>query len=86
MTINKQPEYSSFIVKNTLPYSDKVYPTVSMEIDSQASLTDMLDAFSNFLGALGYILPPNSYLDFIEEDDSEPLFHQNGNGSQLLNE
>jgi hypothetical protein len=36
--------------------SDSIYPTINMEIDSTASVTDMLDAFKSFLLSLGYVI------------------------------
>lgn len=45
-----------------------VFPTVNMELDSQASLGDVLDAFTCFLKAVGYFPPENSTLDFVSDD------------------
>lgn len=47
---------------------DSIYPTVNMEIDEQASLGDHLYAFERFLQSIGFTLPENSHLDFIEND------------------
>ena len=44
-----------------------IFPEVDMKICSEASLDDMLGAFQAFLQAVGYTLPENSYLDFVEE-------------------
>ena len=48
-------------------FSNNVHPTVEMSISSEASLSDMLDMFGRFLQAVGYVLPENSVLDFVEE-------------------
>jgi hypothetical protein len=47
--------------------SENVFPTVKMEIDSYASLNDVINAFECFLKASGYHFPENSVLDFVEE-------------------
>jgi hypothetical protein len=58
----------TFKIINDDQYStETVYPTVEMSIDSEASLSDMLQAFQSFLMATGYVLPENSVLDFVEE-------------------
>jgi|LauGreDrversion4_2_1035121.scaffolds.fasta_scaffold75827_5 hypothetical protein len=48
-------------------FTNSVHPTVEMSISSEASLSDMLDMFGKFLQAVGYVLPENSVLDFVEE-------------------
>lgn len=45
---------------------ENIYPETDMKIASEASLDDALYAFERFLQAAGYILPDNSYLDFVE--------------------
>jgi len=58
----------TFKIINDDQYStETVYPTVEMSIDSEASLSDMLQAFQSFLMATGYVLPANYVLDFVEE-------------------
>ena len=66
---NKKVEAHIYKVVHTLDIPiDSVYPTVSMEIDEQASLSDHLYAFERFLQSIGYHLPENSHLDFVEND------------------
>ncbi len=65
---NKIEENVFKIVKRTDSWSnEKVFPTVQMEIDSYASLNDVINAFECFLKASGYHVPENSVLDFVEE-------------------
>jgi len=59
----------SFKVVNTMDSLDAVYPVVEMEIDSQATLSDMLDAFASFLKAIGYCPKEGSYLEFISDEN-----------------
>lgn len=40
---------------------------IEIELDDEASLDEMLDAFKRFLQASGYTI--NGYLDIIEEED-----------------
>lgn len=71
MNINKNKKVEAHIYKvvHTLDVQiDSVYPTVNMEIDEQASLGDHLYAFERFLQSIGYHLPENSHLDFVEND------------------
>jgi len=71
MNINKNKKVEAHIYKvvHTLDIPiDSIYPTVSMEIDEQASLGDHLYAFERFLQSIGYHLPENSHLDFVEND------------------
>lgn len=62
--------FHSYKVVQSLDKSmeDTCYPTVSMEIDEQASIEDHLYAFERFLQSLGFVLPENSRLDFVEND------------------
>ena len=71
MIINKNKKIEEHVYKvvHTLDIPiDSVYPTVTMEIDEQASLADHLYAFERFLQSMGYSLPENSHLDFVESD------------------
>ena len=47
-------------------YSNCIFPQCRITIHSEASLSDVLDAFQKFLYAAGYVLPPNAELGFIE--------------------
>ena len=77
MNINKNKKVEAHIYKvvHTLDIPiDSVYPTVSMEIDEQASLPDHLYAFERFLQSIGYHLPENSHLDFVENEPESRNF------------
>ena len=50
-------------------FNRDIYPSVSMEIDSEATISDLLYAFERFLQAMGYVLPENSHLELVEEED-----------------
>jgi hypothetical protein len=58
------------IVDETEYQCEKIFPETDMKICSEASLNDMLEAFERFLQAVGYVLPDNSYLDFVEDTSS----------------
>jgi hypothetical protein len=51
-------------------FNRDIYPSVSMEIDSEATISDLLYAFERFLQATGYVLPENSHLELTPEDDN----------------
>ena len=77
MNINKNKKVEAHIYKvvHTLDIPiDSVYPTVNMEIDEQASLADHLYAFERFLQSIGYHLPENSHLDFVENESESRNF------------
>lgn len=50
-------------------FNRDIYPSVSMEVDSEATISDLLYAFERFLQATGYVLPENSHLELVEEED-----------------
>ena len=70
---HKQPDQHQFNID--LTPNAKEYVTVNMY--SEATLDDVLSAFTGFLRAVGYSIPENEFLDFIKEDykndyDNEP--------------
>ncbi len=67
---NKKVECHTYKVVQTLDSlgSEEVYPTVNMEINEQASLSDHLHAFERFLWGIGFTLPENSHLEFIQDE------------------
>jgi hypothetical protein len=76
MNINKKIEAHVYKVIHTLDNTtiDSIYPTVNMQIDEQASLSDHLYAFERFLQSIGFTLPENSHLDFVENDSESRTF------------
>ena len=56
---------------------------VDFHIDDEASLDDMLDAYRDFLRAVGYGIEPGQYIDIVSDDDvqtddvQEPMGQQN---------
>ncbi len=49
-------------------FNNNNFPTVSMEIGEEATIEEHLYAFERFLQSIGFVLPENSHLDFIEND------------------
>lgn len=49
-------------------YVSKLIPKVSFEVSDESTLQDMFEAFKNFLLALGYVIPPDSYIDLVEDE------------------
>lgn len=67
----KQSDHHTYTVVDD--FSDnrtgQVFPTVHMEISQQSSIGDHLYAFERFLQAIGFVLPENSHLDFVSEEE-----------------
>ena len=56
------------VVQNMNNLSNNIYPNVNMEISEEASIEDHLYAFERFLQSIGFVLPENAHLDFVEND------------------
>ena len=56
------------VVQNMNNLSNNIYPNVNMEISEEASIEDHLYAFERFLQSIGFILPENAHLDFVENE------------------
>ena len=44
---------------------------ISITMSGDSTLTALIDAFESYLKASGYVLPANSYLDFVSNDEPE---------------
>jgi hypothetical protein len=67
--------YHSYkVVQNMSDLTHSNYPNVSMEISEEATIEDHLYAFERFLQSIGFVLPENSHLDFVEDDSEERTF------------
>jgi hypothetical protein len=60
--------HSYKVVQNMNDFNNNNFPTVSMEIGEEATIEEHLYAFERFLQSIGFVLPENSHLDFIEND------------------
>jgi hypothetical protein len=60
--------HSYKVIQNQDSLLTNILPTVSMEMHEEATLADHLYAFERFLQSIGFVLPENSHLDFIEND------------------
>ncbi len=56
------------VVQNLNGFSENNFPTVSMEMSEESTIEDHLYAFERFLQSIGFVLPENSHLDFVESD------------------
>lgn len=52
-------------------YVTKLVPKVNFEVSDESTLEDMFEAFKNFLLALGYVIPHNSYIDVVNDEFTE---------------
>lgn len=60
--------HSYKVVQNEPDLSGGNFPVVSMEIGEQATIEDHLYAFERFLQSIGFVLPENAHLDFVENE------------------
>lgn len=61
--------FHSYKVVQTMDnLTESNFPVVSMEIGEEATIEDHLYAFERFLQSIGFVLPENSHLDFVEND------------------
>jgi hypothetical protein len=60
--------HSYKVVQNMSELTPSHFPTVSMEIGEEAAIEDHLYAFERFLQSIGFVLPDNSHLDFVENE------------------
>ena len=59
----------TFKVINRDNFAKDIYPVVQMEIDGEASIEELLYSFERFLQAIGYVLPQNSNIELVEQED-----------------
>lgn len=65
----KKPEPHMYkVINNVENLISTVFPTVTMEMNDEASLEDHIYAFERFLQSIGHVLPENAHLDFVEND------------------
>lgn len=60
--------HSYKVVQNIPDLSGSNFPVVSMEIGEEATIEDHLYAFERFLQSIGFVLPENAHLDFVENE------------------
>jgi len=56
------------VINNVGNLISTVFPTVTMEMNDEATLEDHIYAFERFLQSIGHVLPENAHLDFVEND------------------
>jgi hypothetical protein len=60
--------HSYKVVQNMNDLTHSNFPNVSMEISEEATIEDHLYAFERFLQSIGFVLPENAHLDFVDND------------------
>ena len=60
--------HSYKVVQNMNDLTHSNFPNVSMEISEEVTIEDHLYAFERFLQSIGFVLPENAHLDFVEND------------------
>ena len=77
--------FHSYKVVQTMDnLTESNFPVVSMEIGEESTIEDHLYAFERFLQSIGFVLPDNAHLDFVENDvendrDNEITIEQQSN-------
>jgi hypothetical protein len=67
--------FHSYKVVQTMDnLTESNFPVVSMEIGEEATIGDHLYAFERFLQSIGFVLPENSRLDFVENESESRSF------------
>lgn len=67
--MNNTNTIGSFLIKaRETTYRQSPITNVTVEIDDEATLEEMLEAFKNFLSAMGYSIAPGEYLEFSKDD------------------
>ena len=69
--MKEEKEEHTFKVINKVYYGREIFPVVNMEINGEASIGDLLYAFERFLQSIGYVLPENSHIELVEEDECD---------------
>ena len=75
--MKQEKEEHTFKVINKVYYGREIFPVVNMEINGEASIGDLLYAFERFIQAIGYVLPENSHIELVEEEDYIQPYKQN---------
>ena len=74
--MKQEKEEHTFKVINRVYSRREIFPVVNMEIDGEASISDLLYAFERFIQAIGYVLPENSHIELVEEEEYIPPYKQ----------
>ena len=56
------------VINNLNDFTNSNFPTVTMEISEEATIEDHVYAFERFLQSIGFVLPEDAHLDFVEND------------------
>jgi hypothetical protein len=56
------------VINDLNDFTNSNFPTVTMEISEEATIEEHVYAFERFLHGIGFVLPDNSHLDFVENE------------------
>jgi hypothetical protein len=71
LKIKKPKNHTYTVAQDLMDLQDSVFPTVNVEISEQATIEDHLYSFERFLQGIGFVLPENSRLDFVENAETD---------------
>jgi len=66
--IKNQNSHTYKVIFEHPTVGNQTFPTVNMEISSEATIDDHLYAFERFLGGIGYVLPDKASIDLVQEE------------------
>jgi hypothetical protein len=66
--IKNQNSHTYKVIFEHPTVGNQTFPTVNMEISSEANIADHLYAFERFLESMGYVLPEKASIDFVQEE------------------
>lgn len=64
--IKNHPEPHQFVLNRWMNHATRVEIT----LDKDATIGEVLEAFTGFLQASGYSIPKDSHLDFVSDDEN----------------
>ena len=65
---NKNIFHTYKVINNSKDFTEINFPMVTMEMSEEATIEEHLYAFERFLQSIGFVLPDNAHLDFVEND------------------
>lgn len=66
LKVKKSKNHAYTVLQDMLDFKNSVFPTVNIEISEEATIEDHLYAFERFLQGIGFVLPENSRLEFVD--------------------
>jgi hypothetical protein len=82
--INKNILHTYKVVNNLNGFTNSNFPTVTMEMSEGATIEEHIYAFERFLQSIGFVLPDNAHLDFVEDEPESRDGHEIKDGMIVI--